>query len=420
MYLFFHDKSCPYKISSQFQLKNDSQFHCRFELDMSGPYREVMYNISKPKPIELLHQFICIPESKLQRFTDSRIMHKSPVKEIRKTLKDRVVYVFYLYIVTVLAIITAYGVYLRMYLTTGHIPSPVYGAVLVVVFGLCLLEFFRNMYVNRTSLQNYFKRVLSKTPPAFSQKMCIWEMFFVLPAFTVVIIDLIHPQCNIKLRHGLHGTTALLSVGCLLTLLLVYPRTSYILTVAQKMFEETAGFLAVGFLSYAGFAVFFYILETPFECKDAMSNSTNHQDLSGTMYNTVLRLLNVKGPDDVFFAESHIPEASVFVYLTSVLLWHLMLINMLVALYTDRMQLINQHRPVIVTVQNMNIMLYFHDSYYVPLRGLKRRILKSRIKDSCLEIQDTRVYTAEKLVNNPQTSGMNMWAHAWTYRVLCS
>ena len=375
---------------------------------MSGPYREVMYKISNPKPIELLQQFICIPESKLQRFTDSRIIHQSPVKEIRKTLNDRAVYFFYLYIVTVLAIIIAYGVYLRIYLTTGHIPSPVYGAVMVAVFGLCLLEFFRNMYVNRTSLRNYFRRVLSKTPPAFSQKMCIWEMLFVFPAFTVVIMDLIHPQCNIKLRHGLHGTTAFFSVGCLLTLLLAYPRTSYILTVAQKMFEETAGFLAVGFLSYAAFAIFFYILETPFECKDAMSNTTNHQDLSGTMYNTVLRLLNVKGPDDVFFAESHIPEASVFVYLISVMLWHLMLINMLVALYTDRMQLINQHRPVIVAVQNMNTMLYFHDSYYVPLRSLKRRILKSRIKDSCLEIQDTRVYTAEKLVNNSQTSGMNM------------
>ena len=190
--------------------------------------------------------------------------------------------------------------------------------------------------------------------------------------------------------------------------------TSFIFTVTELMIIETTVFLFILFVNYAGFSITFYVLETPIICHDDLNfprtssnrepgvnhdffvpelfhengmlftqntsmNGTVIEDmysgvspLTSTLYSTLLRLLNLKGPDDVFFRDANNPQTfAMMFYVLAALMWPLMLLNMLIALYNDRMQVINQHRQVIAAVQNLNITLLLHQTYYAPLSNIR-------------------------------------------------
>ena len=143
-----------------------------------------------------------------------------------------------------------------------------------------------------------------------------------------------------KVRHCRHGITSFFAVGCLISSFYAFPQIPYLMAIVQKMFEETTAFTAMGFLSYAAFAGIFYILETPFQRIDsaaANDTATNPQDLPGTMYAAFLRLLNIKTPDDVYFSDSQVPAMSIVVYVFAIIIWPVMLLNFLIALYNDKM-----------------------------------------------------------------------------------
>ena len=160
-------------------------------------------------------------------------------------------------------------------------------------------------------------------------------------------------------------------------------------------------YMIMGFLSYAAFAAIFYILETPFQCFDSVAaNDTtyNQQDLPGTMYDALLRILNIKTPDDVYFSESQVPAMSIVVYVFAVIIWPVMLLNFLIAMYNEKMKTVTQHREVITAVQDMNIMLFAHDNYYVPYQKVKKRIYKLIGFGTAPVEEEGIVYTLEQLL----------------------
>ena len=376
----------------------------RFELDINEPYKEVMYKFQKEnQPVEILQQITCVPENRLKRFTDSGILHTSPLKDVREDVNRKGNYTFYVWIVSVIACLIGYGCYLRAYLVFGSVPDQRYDILIVVLFGICVLEFARNLYVNRKNTVTWWKQILRKNQPVIVTSVYTSEMLFFFMFFVLTVIDLAHPYCDNdkKVRHTLHAITSFFAVGSLLFFLQAYPRTAYLIAVVQKMFEETLAFIMMGFLFYAAFVSVFYVLETPFQCIDsaaATNTTTNLQNLPGTMYDVFLWLLNIKTPDDVYFSDSNVPAMSLAAYVFAIMVWPVMLMNFLIALYNDRMQTITQHREVITAVQNLNIMLLAHDSYYVPMQKAKKRMHKLLGFEPETPTDAMVVYTSEQLL----------------------
>ena len=383
-------------------LNTDGVF--RFALDINGPYREVKYKFNTAKqPLEILHQITCLPENKLKRFTDSGLLHTSPLKDIRNSVKRKGSLMFYIWIMISILNILGYAAYVRSYLKFGRVPSQRYSILVVVIYVMTIPEYLRNLYVNRKSTFLWWRKTLHNNPPTIFNSVTTCEMLFCVMFLVTAVNDLAHPLCDndVKVQHILHGITSFLAICALISLLQAFPRTAYLMAVVQKMMQETMAFMAMGFLSYAAFAAIFYILETPFQCIDsaaANDTTTNPQDLPGTMYNAFLRLLNIKTPEDVYFSESQVPSMSVAVYVFAIIIWPVMLLNFLIALYNDRMLTITQHRDVIIAVQNMNIMLFAHDTYYVPYQKLKQRIFKSIGFHIAPNTDEVVVYTSEQLL----------------------
>ena len=285
----------------------------------------------------------------------------------------------------------------------GSVPDQRYGILIIVLFGICFLEFARNLYVNRKNTVTWWKQILRKKQPIIVTSIYTSEMLFFFMFFVLTVIDLAHPYCenNQKVRHILHAIISFFAVGSLLSLFQAYPRTAYLQTVVQKMFQETLAFTTMGFLSYAAFTVVFYILETPFQCIDsaAANNTTyNPQNLPGRMYDVFLWFMNIKTPEDVYFSESNVSAMSLAVYVSAIMVWPVMLLNFLIALYNDRMQTITQYREVITAVQNWNIMLFAHDSYYVPIQRAKKRLHKLLGFESETATDEMVVYASEQIL----------------------
>ena len=376
----------------------------KFEMDINGPYREVNYKFGKENnPTAVLQKICYLPEKKLNRFTDSGILHTSPLHDIRNSINRKSRCMFNSSIMSTIALIIGYAAYLRFYLQFGKLPDQGFSVLAVVLFVVQFLEFLRTSYVNRKTISDWGRKLLSKNPPTIIFSMHTSSMLAFFAFFAIAVIDLAHPYCdnNMKLRHILHGITSFFAVGCLASLFHAFPRIAYLMAVVQKMFEETIAFTVMGFLSYAAFAAIVYILETPFQCFDSVTaNDTtyNPQDLPGTMYNAFLRLLHIKTPDDVYFSESQVPAMSIAVYVFAVIIWPVMLLNFLIALYNEKMKTVTQHREVITVVQNMNIMLFAHDTYYVPYQKVKKRIYKLIGFDRASDEDEVTVYTLEQLL----------------------
>ena len=89
---------------------------------------------------------------------------------------------------------------------------------------------------------------------------------------------------------------------------------------------------------------------------------------------------------------------SIAVYVFAVIIWPVMLLNFLIALYNEKMKTVTQHKEVITAVQNMNIMLFAHDTYYVPYQKVKKRIYKLIGFDTAPDEEEVIVYTSEQLL----------------------
>ena len=277
----------------------------KFEMDINGPYREVNYKFGKENnPTAVLQKIFYLPENKLKRFTDSGILQTSPLSDIRNSVNRKARCVFSSWIMSTIALIIAYAAYLRLYLQFGKLPYQEFSVLVLVLFAVLFLEFLCNLYVNRKTISDWGRKLLSKNPPTIIFSLHTFYLLALFAFFAIAVIDLAHPYCdnNMKVRHILLGITSFSVVGCLISLFHAFPRIAYLMAIVQKMFEETIAFTGMGFLSYAACAAIFYILETPFQCFDSVAaNDTtyNPQDLPGTMYNAFLRLLNIKTPHDV-------------------------------------------------------------------------------------------------------------------------
>ena len=273
---------------------------------------------------------------------------------------------------------------MREFLIHGAAPSQLYSVLFSAAIIINCIDISHQIFWNRRYIKEFFRKYFFGDRPFI---VTSGTRFLQLPVSISCIIiaftNMLEPSCdNYKeIYLGVYTVTMFFMVNSMLYILQVFAKTSYLLSVIQKMMSETAVFVVVAFLPYLSFALVFAVLGTPFSCIDSRINATafNEQQIPGSLYRTLMRLVNVKTPDDILFTNSNVPALSMIVYMLAILMWPLMLLNPLMALYNDKMQEITTHKGVISAVQNLNVMLFVHDSYYAPFMKLKHAICKTRV-----------------------------------------
>ena len=357
----------------------------KFDMDTVGPYKQVMYKFpTQDMLVDLMRRLSNVPNSKLQRFTDTDILNIPPLSVFRRRFHLKHLWTFMLWTVYTILIFSGYFVYMREYLATGAPPQPFFTALLALAMFIYLMEVVSRMWWNRRNYIDFFRKYFfGERPFILTSGTRLLQVPTALLCFIITLTDTANPPCEEykQLRHTFHTLINFTMVMSLIYLLQVYSKTAYLLTVIQKMVLETVIFIFVGFIPYLAFAFVFLILEAPFTClySTVSYNATmsisgptlNRQDIPEYMYITLMRLLNVQPPDDVLFRHSIVPSLSMALYVIAVLMWPLLLLNLLIALYNDKMQEIHKHKEVIMAVQNFNVMLFVYDSYYIPFAKLK-------------------------------------------------
>ena len=248
-----------------------------------------------------------------------------------------------------------------------------YNSIFVALFGLFVVEALHIVYTTRRSIKLQWRKILSRNQPALINTVLGFDSMLGFTCSAIALTDLVHPECDnsMEMYHVRHCIASVSAIFTLLSLLQAYPPTAYLLVIMKKMSLETITFATVGFPFYAAFTAVFYILETPFQCFDsAATNKTNQQNLVGTIYISFLSLMNIKSPDDVYFSYSSMPTMSIV--MLAIMVWPVMLLNLLIALYNDRMPTITKHQEVITAVQNLQIMLFAYDTHYITFQKIKQ------------------------------------------------
>ena len=359
----------------------------RFDSDLIGPYKQVMYKFkSQDILITVLRHVTYVPNKKLQRFADTKLLDKAPLTELRKKLKQKYFRIFILWSIWIVGLFTSFFFYTKEYVITGEVPTPLYSAVLAAVMFINFIDSFCKLWWCRQDFKKFYHNVFfGDRPFLVSSGFRFAQLPLSFLGIVITIMDLFQPSCEdyVKLRHSLHAFANYGMMMAMLSILQGFPKTSVLLVVIQKMMSETCVFVTVALLPYLGFSLVFSILETPFTCTDGIvsSNGTAFDDATITrgLYSTLMRLLNVQGPNDIFFRDSNVPSLSMFMYVMAILMWPMVLLNLLIALYNDKMQEITKYKDVITVVQNIDAMLFVHDSYYVPFMKLKQMLCKTRV-----------------------------------------
>ena len=378
----------------------------KYDMDTFGPYKQVMYKFSSQEIlVNLLRYLTNVSSRKLQRFTDTNILNIAPLTEFRKKLVHKYFWIFLLWAIYRIILVVGYIIYMRHYLANGAVPEMLYSVLLAVAMFISCLDGISQIWWSRMHLRQFFRKYFFGDRPYVLTSSTRYPLVFpgALLCFVIVVMDLLQLSCKDykEVRHALYSVAEFVSVLSLQYLLIIFSKTSYILAVIEKMMSETLAFMVVGFLPYMAFGFVFSLLETPFACatSPALSNTTfNEQHVTASLYTTLMRLMNVKTPDDILFTESNVPALSMIVYVMAILMWPLVLLNLLIALYNAKMQEITTHRDVITAVQHINVMLFVHDSYYVPFSKLRQMICKTRT--SPMKSKET-ICVMEEIVQMP-------------------
>ena len=206
------------------------------------------------------------------------------------------------------------------------------------------------------------------------------------------------------------------TVFCLVLSLLFYlqcfKRTAALLLICINMLKDTVIFLILGAVVFLAYVSCFWILHFPLTKIDGdpsnttysktenttdtgsftnfTTNVTNYSMQAGTgthaesfvnfiasCYEMFLLSLAIMPPIDLYFTNSHDPNQATSLYVGCLFIWSVLLLNLLIAVFNDRLAQANRHENTISKLHQLGMMLYV-ESYidanrflFHPLESLK-------------------------------------------------
>lgn len=362
----------------------------KFTVRNCAMYRHVLYDVSqyeraKNSKVSPLFHINAMDEKSVARFDACSFFQSEPIRtwiDLKLTSYKSSGLVWYMFWIIYLIF---YCVQLAMYLTTGS--SNIGINIVVVIFASCQL-FGEVGHIKSTwaAAVQIFRR--QKSPTTSTTVYRLLHLTFTFLVIITTSFEFANSDCRYMLAlQGLHVFCVIMATLSNLFFLQLDDSTGYILTALQRMLKETGLFLTVSTVFYMGFSTALYILHAPQRCNDiAISENrtrTTFQTYASTMYETFLLMLTIMSPQKLYFEESYLSGIAIFVYIITLSLFSIVLLNLLIAMMGRRISEIYEHRATLHVLERLSVLFLKETS---PFAKLLRNYSKFRNNSDKTEV----------------------------------
>lgn len=343
-------------------------------------YRHVMYDVSEyecysNKKLHILHHINNISEEELARFRESNIFQSEPIKSwimIKHKIFCKLVYMcfFYWFLYTCL-----FYVHLVILIERQSTP-PLWFSIMQITFSISnLIEQILSVCCQRQLIHCLIRQILDRGWPVCYTAMWRYLQFvFIFLMLAQASFDVLGGSCIVGERLYTCCLT-LTALTCFSTYQLFgfFSRTiSHYVLVLSKLFTDTMPVsVMIGVLSFE-LSLAMYVIHRPVVCTN-FANSTHQQPLlfatfSNTLYEMWLLSYAFIASPDIYFSDSQAPLMAIAVYITCLTGLGIVMLNVLIAVYNNRMAQITKFRDIISTIQSLTLLLFIEDCMYAQLR----------------------------------------------------
>jgi len=195
-----------------------------------------------------------------------------------------------------------------------------------------------------------------------------------------------------------------------LFLLQYFPLCAYIILLMNNMLKETAIFVAIPGSIYLASSACLLLLHLSTPCGSVVDSNCTLANvklgsISSNWYDTYLLSLAIIAPSPLHFDNSHVPVVTQLFYLTMLVVNFVVLMNLLIAMFNDRVGFLYQYKKTLMGLQRLHFMLLMEvyieccPVIYRPY-GYWKSLLK-RVRKMSLDTDDNQLaylYTREKVM----------------------
>ena len=138
----------------------------------------------------------------------------------------------------------------------------------------------------------------------------------------------------------------------------------HLLIVLQKIVSDTLFFFVMMFLIYVAFALSFYLLHADLGGFDSVLKADGpcpSGPFLERMYLTIMFMFTIMAPADIMFKCAKIPELGIVLYVLLLVIISIVLVNLLIAIMTRRIDEISRMKDDMLKLERMSIILYMEE-----------------------------------------------------------
>ena len=343
--------------------------------------------------IHLLQYSTTVSEAELARFSRTRFFHSEPIatwiEAITETERMRVV-MWHAYWLLFVAL---YLLSLAHYLHSTGQPTPVELSLALVALGL--YELLGQVFIGwkNSDVHDMLWCMLTRKgiPVAWTAMYRFFQAMFGTCVLSLELGHLFGYTCAVnKVLYAVgYITCTWWAFMSLFVFLLQSERFGHLVIMLEKMLIEAFLFMVITSTYFLMFPFVFSVLHTSPSClgqnTESTTNSTSdggedggspdddgtYTDRAFATYDTILLALGITVPDPLYFNNAQLPIVSVGIYMLLLFWIGITMLNQLIAVMTDRVGEINQHKAAIKQIQRVSAGLLLKDNSKLGGRFVK-------------------------------------------------
>lgn len=208
-----------------------------------------------------------------------------------------------------------------------------------------------------------------RIPVTFIFPHRIFQLIFATTSIFIVFNSISKDKDCKNYSRVLYVINAISAALSMLFFLQLLKGMGHSIILLQKMLYDTVVFLAMAFMIYFGFAVSFYMLQHPnLNCNRKNVTNTDcckpqdmFQEFFQSLYETYLLMLTVMAPYDIYFRSSSLAPFSVLLYMICVMTIGVVMVNLMIAIMTRRLEAIEQTKESLLKLEKIVIVLHLQE-----------------------------------------------------------
>ena len=371
-------------------LKTDGVY--RYVDKYCGTHSHVRYDVTRYETregsdIHLLYYLAYATEEELVRFDKDNIFKREPLVSWINAKFKQFNALVYLWLVVWLIFVSVYLATLIITLDSLTLPPMSWSITLIVLYTAAVIVHCMDVFVQRKVFRMLWKRMNQHRPPANAVHMYRVYMFvFFLSVISTSVVALM-PGIDIysTLYLGLNVTAVMFGLVSILFFVQLNQRFGHTLTAIEKIFDFLMEFACIVFIIMLALSLSFYVYHFADTNCDNTSNDTlvsaelcekkNPDEamfatFAHSLYETVLISAGIMVPQSIYFTESEAPSLAVALYVLSLLMVYIVLLNLMLALINKRIMDIDEHKESIMLIQKLSIYLFIaNNKIFKPHAG---------------------------------------------------